>query len=102
MTGTPLFVLYLLPLNGLQRRNSAISDGLRFSHSFCGGFFDETAISNRVRVTRVWILRLLPGGRWSETGGRSCRAVVHRHVGRAVEDRKSTRLNSSHPSISYA
>src|SRR5690348_17977887 len=32
-------------------------------------------------------------------GGLPLRADVH---GRAVEDRKSTRLNSSHPSISYA
>src|SRR5207248_9756068 len=53
----------------------------------------------RVKMARL-MQRHIPDGVRHEH--RYCVVVAHHHRGAAAEDRKSTRLNSSHRTISYA
>src|SRR5690348_18038662 len=60
---------------------------------------DALPIFSQTTPRRSRSARTLQGGNRAPPA-RSCGCAVHHHP--AARDRKSTRLNSSHPSISYA
>src|SRR5690348_17796944 len=66
-------------------------------------FRSELAVQHRTAGEFAWCRFACPGGDGSCHRRRRCdEAAVRRDLEEIFADRKSTRLNSSHPSISYA
>src|SRR5207248_4941059 len=71
----------------------------RFQRSFA---FDRRLLAYEIAVDRAWAKALEPIGIFTAAEVRQTLAALDKIAERAKTDRKSTRLNSSHRTISYA
>src|SRR6266487_5537581 len=69
---------------------------------FCFFFFNDTATTEIYTLSLHDALPIWPDGVWNLGSTRYWHRGPRKYHGVTRPDRKSTRLNSSHPSISYA
>src|SRR5690348_18420895 len=85
-------------LYDMQHANPNVMSGIQSSFSF---FFNDTPTTEIYTLSLHDALPILTIC-WAGFSAWLTSAPVARSLTAATEDRKSTRLNSSHPSISYA